>query len=39
MAGGTEPRLSLRLVWFAGLWLAGVAAVALVAFLIHAVLR
>ena len=38
MAGGTEPRLSIRLLWFAGLWLAGVAAVALVAFLIRTVL-
>jgi hypothetical protein len=38
MAGGTEPRLLHRLLWFAGLWLAGVAAVALVAFLIRTVL-
>jgi hypothetical protein len=38
MAGGTERRLSRRLLWFVGLWLAGVAAVALVALLIRSVL-
>jgi hypothetical protein len=39
MAGDSAPRLSKRLLWFAGLWLAGVGAVALVALLIRAVLR
>jgi hypothetical protein len=39
MAGGSERRLSTRLLWFVGLWLAGVGAVALVALLIRAVLR
>ncbi len=38
MAGNAEPRLSMRLLWFAGLWLAGVAAVALIGLLIRAVL-
>ena len=39
MAGGIEPRLPMRLLWFAGLWLAGVSAVALVALLIRSVLQ
>jgi hypothetical protein len=38
MAGGSEPGLPARLFWFAALWLAGVAAVALVALLIRALL-
>ena len=38
MTGSTEPRWPARLLWFIGLWLAGVASVALVAFLIRAVL-
>jgi hypothetical protein len=38
MAGGTGPRLPMRLVWFVALWLAGVAAVALVGLLIRSVL-
>jgi hypothetical protein len=38
MAGGTERRLPIRLLWFAGLWLAGVAALALAGLLIRAVL-
>jgi hypothetical protein len=39
MADGPERRLSVRLLWFVGLWLAGVGAVALVALLIRAVLH
>jgi hypothetical protein len=35
-SGAPEPRLLMRLVWFAGLWLAGVAVVGLVALLIRA---
>jgi hypothetical protein len=38
-AGRPEPRLAARLLWFAGLWLAGVAAVGLVGLLIRSVLR
>jgi len=38
MAGGTERRLPIRLLWFVGLWLAGVATVALGGLLIRAVL-
>ena len=35
-----QPRsLPIRLLWFAALWLAGVAAVALVGLLIRALLR
>jgi len=30
-----KPRLTVRLAWFAGLWIAGVVAVALVAGLIR----
>ena len=36
MAGSTEARLLVRLLWFIGLWLAGVATVALAALLIRA---
>ncbi|HXE69080.1 MAG TPA: DUF2474 domain-containing protein [Hyphomicrobiaceae bacterium] len=36
--GGGPPSLLRRLVWFGGLWLAGVAAVGLAAYLIRAVL-
>ena len=39
MGSGTERRMSVRLLWFVGLWLAGVAAVALIALLIRAVLH
>jgi len=39
MARGADPRLVIRLLWFAGLWLAGVAAVALLGLLIRAVLH
>lgn len=38
MADSAETRLLVRLLWFAGLWLAGVAALAAVALLIRAVL-
>jgi hypothetical protein len=38
MAGDAVPRLLARLLWFAALWLAGVAAVALVGLLIRTVL-
>jgi hypothetical protein len=39
MADSAEPRpLAHRLLWFIGLWLAGVAAVALLGLLIRAVL-
>lgn len=38
MAASPDPRLPMRLLWFAGLWLAGVASVALVGLLIRAVL-
>lgn len=33
-----KPRRGRQLLWFAGLWLAGVAAVALVAYLLRALL-
>jgi hypothetical protein len=36
--GGCPSSLLRRLVWFGGLWLAGVAAVGLAAYLIRAVL-
>jgi hypothetical protein len=37
MPDETPPRpLSQRLLWFAGLWLAGVGAVALISFVLHA---
>jgi hypothetical protein len=39
MSRETGPRLPMRLLWFAGLWLAGVAAVGLVGLLIRAVLH
>ena len=35
---GEAPRLAVRLLWFAGLWLAGVIAVALAALLIRTAL-
>jgi hypothetical protein len=38
MAGSTEPALIVRLLWFAALWAAGVAALALVALLVRTVL-
>lgn len=38
MADSAEPRLLARLLWFIGLWLAGVAAVALLGLLIRAAL-
>lgn len=38
MGNDEEPRLWTRLLWFAGLWLAGVAAVALVGLLIRSAL-
>jgi hypothetical protein len=38
MPDTSEPRLATRLLWFVGLWLAGVAAVALVGLLIRLVL-
>jgi hypothetical protein len=38
MTGDSKPQLPMRLLWFAGLWLAGVAAVAIVGLLIRAIL-
>lgn len=38
MAAAPRSRLPMRLLWFIGLWLAGVAAVALVGLLIRSVL-
>jgi hypothetical protein len=38
MAGRAGSRLPMRLLWFVALWLAGVAAVALVGLLIRSVL-
>jgi hypothetical protein len=38
MQGGAERTLLVRLAWFAALWLAGVAALAVVALLLRAVL-
>jgi hypothetical protein len=38
MAGSDARRLLVRLAWFAALWLAGVAALAVVALLLRAVL-
>ena len=38
MAGRSEPRLRIRLLWFVALWLAGVVAVGLVGLLIRSVL-
>lgn len=35
---GTPRRWGPRLLWFAGLWLAGVAAVSLVAFVIRSMI-
>lgn len=36
MPDGTPPRpLGQRLLWFAGLWLAGVGAVGLISLLLH----
>jgi hypothetical protein len=36
MPEGTPPRpLGQRLLWFAGLWLAGVGTVALISFVLH----
>ena len=34
-APGREPRLARRLAWFVGLWLAGVASLALVGWIIR----
>jgi len=38
MGSSTEPALIVRWLWFAALWLAGVAALALVALLVRTVL-
>jgi hypothetical protein len=38
MAGAPEPRLRSRLLWFVALWLAGVAAIAILGLVIRAVL-
>jgi len=38
MGDGADRRWLVRLLWFAALWLAGVAALALVALLLRAVL-
>jgi len=38
MSSKPEPGLMTRILWFVGLWLAGVAAVGLVGLLIRAVL-
>jgi len=38
MAASNERRLLVRLAWFAALWLAGVAALAVVALLLRVVL-